>query len=216
MKAEKGKPGLPRRAWRRLKGFSRRKAAPCTDQPSTNLEEQENERATAQQSELDQPNGHAQIRHSISNMSTASSNRSYYTANDMAELESRVSSNRLDGDSLAELDAYGAEVDEQRRRQELQQSGLGKRGGSLKLKAGDLPAVPEVEARLQQNGDANGSSEAEAYPLGERGEFLKAYDAAVLEMLNRLHGSQSSCVGDVPLLDVAPWNRKPGYLVSLC
>lgn len=201
------KPGLPRRAWRRIKGLSRK--TPCVKHSAAN-EDQDVEVAGDKQHEM---NGNVGNRHSISKISTASSNRSYYTANDMSELDSRMSSNRFDSDSLAELDAYGAEVEEQRRRLKPQHLGSGKRGGSMKLK-GDLPAVPEGEARLRQNGDANEGQEGEAYPSGERGDFLRAYDAAVLEMLNRLSSSQASCIGDIPLLDVAPWNRRPGYLVS--
>ena len=48
---------------------------------------------------------------------------------------------------------------------------------------------------------------------GSREAFLEEYDAATLELCNRLSGSTASCIGDTGFQDVAPWNRESGYLV---
>lgn len=200
---------IRRRAWNKVKKLSRKGSLPCTGNHdhSGHDEQVPKEDTQSLETEHSMPNGRQSLRHSISKLSTASSNRTYFTAHDSI-LDS--SSSRINSKALAELDEYGAELDARR----ISDS---KRGDSLKSRPTDLPAVPETEARLQQNGSAQSShvADQEGYPDGERGEFLKAYDAALLKMLNELHGSEASCIADLPLLEVAPWNQRPGYLVRL-
>jgi len=39
------------------------------------------------------------------------------------------------------------------------------------------------------------------------------YDAAMVKLCHRLFGGSSPCMAEMPLLPVAPWNQRPGYLV---
>ena len=107
-------------------------------------------------------------------------------------------------------------------------SGIGgskRRRGSLSGTTKDSPYADSVEAdnpRGAQNGQAtqldtplehtaNGSQRPAP---SSREEFLEAYDAALLELANRTSGTEACCLEDIPLQDVAPWNRCPGFLVS--
>ena len=148
-----------------------------------------------------------------SRLSTASSNRSYYTACEPTAselLDSR--SSRIDETTLAELDELGDEADAQRHSSRRPSEGLSR------LQTG-LPAVIETEGSPQPNGSAHlpGDESGEAVHTSklsaERQEFLHAYDAGLLKMLNKLHGTEATCIADVPLLAVAPWNQRSGYLV---
>ena len=39
------------------------------------------------------------------------------------------------------------------------------------------------------------------------------YDAAMVQLCHRLFGGSSPSMAQMPLLPVAPWNQRPGYLV---
>lgn len=43
---------------------------------------------------------------------------------------------------------------------------------------------------------------------------LAAHDKATLAAANAIFGRQAASFEELPLLPTAPWNRKPGYLVS--
>ena len=74
-------------------------------------------------------------------------------------------------------------------------------------------------SRLQRSNSASHENgqvplESKAQP-GTREAFLEAFDAASLEISNRLSGGKATCMGDTGFQEVAPWNRAPGYLVLL-
>jgi hypothetical protein len=210
MDRKERRPGTSRRAWEKVKRVSR-KGLLC----GGNSLPEDSSPTTGDGTPQGKENGRRSLHSTLSKMSNASSNRSYYTANDADSTLLESQSSRLDSKTMAELDEYGAEAEEGRASQ-LGHSSSRRRPDGMRGKAPDLPAVPESEARLHQNGSAHSQVvDEEAYPAGERGEFLKSYDLALLKMLNQLHGSEATCIGDVPVLEVAPWNRRPGYLVSL-
>lgn len=70
-----------------------------------------------------------------------------------------------------------------------------------------------VAPNRQEEGSGNRSSVNKAAP-GSREAFLEDYDAATLELCNRLAGTASTCIADTAFQEVAPWNREPGYLVG--
>ena len=39
------------------------------------------------------------------------------------------------------------------------------------------------------------------------------YDAGMVRLCHRLFGGSSPCMAEMPLLPVAPWNQRSGYLV---
>lgn len=43
---------------------------------------------------------------------------------------------------------------------------------------------------------------------------LEAYDGALLALQQELLGGPPGSAAELPLLPVAPWNRRPGYLVG--
>jgi hypothetical protein len=42
---------------------------------------------------------------------------------------------------------------------------------------------------------------------------LAAHDKATLATANAIFGQDAATIAELPVLPVAPWNRKPGYLV---
>lgn len=67
--------------------------------------------------------------------------------------------------------------------------------------------IPEKASRLGEE------KPNDIYTDSPRAEFLRAYDAATLQLCNSLSGKSASSVGDTGFQDVAPWNRQPGFLV---
>ncbi len=70
--------------------------------------------------------------------------------------------------------------------------------------------APERDAKGSESQDRGSKAS-----LGSREAFLEEYDAATLELCNRLAGSTATSLGDTAFQEVAPWNREPGYLVCL-
>jgi hypothetical protein len=66
------------------------------------------------------------------------------------------------------------------------------------------------------NGRQPGSPTEGGGSIDPRQEFLEAYDAATLQLCNRLFEREASCIADTGFREVAPWNRVPGYLVRPC
>lgn len=62
------------------------------------------------------------------------------------------------------------------------------------------------------NGRQPGSPTEGGGSIDPRQEFLEAYDAATLQLCNRLFEREASCIADTGFREVAPWNRVPGYL----
>ena len=50
--------------------------------------------------------------------------------------------------------------------------------------------------------------------LGTREAFLDAFDTATLQVSNRLFGQAATCRAEAGFTEVAPWNRREGYLVG--
>lgn len=102
-------------------------------------------------------------------------------------------------------------------------SGLGSSRKSGESGPARLPSQRASSEFTSESGAAqNGQNpQAEQQPVGSaadahptsREAFLEAYDAATLAGLNRLRESDAACVADVPLQEVAAWNRATGYLV---
>ena len=51
---------------------------------------------------------------------------------------------------------------------------------------------------------------------GARAQFLEEYDAATLQLCNRLSNANATSVAETTTSKVAPWSCVPGYLVSRC
>ena len=98
----------------------------------------------------------------------------------------------------------------------------GGRGESLSSSSTDLGnaskqnglAVSSVAPEREAEGSETRQPSSKA-PPGSREAFLEAYDAATLEMCNKLAGTSATSIGDTAFQDVAPWNRESGYLVRL-
>ena len=153
------------------------------------------------------------LKKSLSKLSSVSSNVSFYTARENADSVQSHSS-RISQDSLAELDALGAEAEQSRT---LGSFPSKKRSESINKKA-ELSPVKENEVSSRQNGHSEAQPGVQSVATGEhlpeRATFLQNFDAANLKVQNTLMNSSAKCVADVPLLAVAPWNKRPGYLVS--
>lgn len=89
-------------------------------------------------------------------------------------------------------------------------------GGSRKSADGGPVKLPSQRASSESAHEAKGAQNGHAPPSTlptSREAFLEAYDAATLRGLNRIYQSNAACVADVPLQQVASWNRAPGFLV---
>ena len=96
------------------------------------------------------------------------------------------------------------------------ESGRRSESATESLPQASSKAVPAV---LDQNGRTSSSVDSPSQEISLRSDsdarrdFLDKYDAASLELFNRLSDSSASCMGDTACQEVAPWNRAPGHLV---
>lgn len=91
----------------------------------------------------------------------------------------------------------------------------GTQNGAEKPENGVANGIPEEHSAHQGAARHHHEGAVAVVITGHRAEFLEAYDTATLAVMRQAStaASEAACVADAAVLEVAPWNRNPGFLV---